>query len=107
MTGWQQARAWSEETHGVKLELLRHFLLRFFDSELSGSGEWRKVAIGIFAALVSVSIVAFQTFMERYNLMQDAGLSAEAVLREMRIDQLTFIGIAMAITAVLTVLQWQ
>jgi putative ABC transport system permease protein len=107
MAGWQRARAWAVETHGVKLELLRHFLLRFFDSEFSGSGEWRKVAIGIFAALISVSIVAFQTFMERYNLMQDAGLPAASVLREMRIDQLTFIGIAMAVTAVLTVLQWQ
>lgn len=70
----QQLRDWLAGTHGVKFELLRHFLLRFFDSEMSGAGEWRKVAVGIFATLISVSLVAYQTYVERYNLMQDAGL---------------------------------
>src|SRR4051794_33375048 len=98
---------WLGETHGVRFELLRHFLRRFFDSDMSGAGEWRKVAIGIFAALLSASIVAIQTYMERYDIMQDAALPATRVLAEMRADQLTFIGLAMAVTAVLTILQWQ
>jgi len=103
----EKVRNWLNGTHGVKFELLRHFLLRFFDTEMSGAGEWRKVAIGIFATLVSVSIVGFQTYIERYNLMQDAGLSEQQILREMCADQLVFIGLTMALTAILTVLQWQ
>src|SRR5512132_2198822 len=103
----QRIRDWLGATHGVRFELLRHFLLRFFDSEMSGAGEWRKVAIGIFAALISVSAVAYQTYIERYNLMQDAALPAAQVLAEMRADLLAFVGLAMAVTAVLTVLQWQ
>ena len=103
----EKVREWLAATHGVPFELLRHFLRRFFDSEMSGAGEWSKVAVGIFAALVSVSAVSFKTYMGRYNLMQDAGLSAAEILREMRADQLTFIGLTMAVTAVLTVLQWQ
>src|SRR4051812_16279692 len=103
----EQVREWLGATHGVKFELLRHFLRRFFDSEMSGAGEWSKVAIGIFASLVSVSIVGFRTYMGRYNLMQDAGLPGAQIVREMRADQLTFLGLAMAITAVLTVFQWQ
>src|SRR3954449_990625 len=107
MMGSSRARTWLAETHGANIELLRHFLLRFFDSEMSGAGEWSKVAIGIGAALFSVAIVVLKTYMERYDLMQNAGLSAPAVLREMRADQLTFVGLAMAVTALVTVLQWQ
>ena len=106
MTGTERFRTWLAQTHGVTFELLRHFVARFFDSEMSGSGEWRKVAIGIFAALLSVSAVAFQTYMGRYNLMQDAGLAPDQILREMRSDQLVFAGLAMAVTALLTVLEW-
>src|SRR3954447_8241723 len=100
-------RIWLTETHSPNVELLRHFLSRFFDSEMSGAGEWQKVAIGIFAALVSFGIVAVRTYMERYDRMQDAGLSAARVLQEIRGNQLTFVGLAMAVTALLTVLQWQ
>jgi predicted permease len=100
-------REWLAETHRVQFELLRHFVLRFFDSEMSGAGEWRKVAIGIFAALLSVSMVAFRTYMGRYNMMEEAGLPAAQILGEIRADQLVFIGLVMALTSVLTVLQWQ
>src|ERR1051325_3420341 len=104
MTVLRRLRDWLAATHGVKFELLRHFLLRFFDTEMSGAGEWRKVAIGIFATLVSFSIVGFQTFMQRYNMMQNAGLSEPQILGEMRADQLVFVGLTMALTAILTVL---
>ena len=100
-------RAWLDETHRVQFELLRHFLTRFFDSEFSGDGEWQKVAAGILAALLSIGIVAVKTYMERYDRMQAAGLSAAQILREMRADQLSFIALAMAATALLTTLQWQ
>src|SRR5947209_20168517 len=95
-------RTWLTETHSPNVELVRHFVVRFFDSEMSGAGEWQKVAIGIFAALVSFGIVGVRTYMERYDRMHDAGLSAARILQEIRADQLTFIGLAMAVTALLT-----
>src|SRR4051794_17821593 len=107
MTARSRVRSWLGQTHGPNVELLRHFLLRFFDSEMSGAGEWGKVAAGIGAALFSVGIVVLRMYMERYDLIQNAGLSAAGVLREMRADQLTFVGLAMAVTALVTVLQWQ
>jgi predicted permease len=100
MTG--RLRGWLDETHGVNFELLRHFLARFFDTEISGAGEWRKVAIGIFAALFSVAIVGIKTYMERYDNMP-----AAVFPRELRSDQMMMVGLAMGLTALLTLLQWQ
>ena len=41
---------------------------RFFDSEMvSTSGEWQKVAIGLFAALLSVGILVLKTYWWRYT----------------------------------------
>ena len=60
----QPPRQWLEETHGDWFELVRHFLARFFDNELGTiRGEWQKVAIGVFASLVSIGIVGFQLYL--------------------------------------------
>ena len=41
-------RQWLEETHSDTFELVRHFLARFFDTEIGATNDdWRKVAIGI------------------------------------------------------------
>ena len=54
-------RQWLEETHSDTFELVRHFLARFFDTEIgASSGDWQKVAIGIFASLVSLGLLGFQ-----------------------------------------------
>src|SRR5512140_1182736 len=100
-------RDWLSDTHGVDAELLRHFLARFFDSEMSGAGEWRKVAIGIFAAMVSAGILAVDTFNKRYGEMQRAGLPEARILREAHGDLLMIVGLMMAVTALVTLLQWQ
>ena len=40
-------RQWLEETHSDTFELVRHFLARFFDTEIGATaGDWQKVAIG-------------------------------------------------------------
>jgi hypothetical protein len=66
-------RQWLEETHSDSFELVRHFLARFFDNEMgTNSAEWRKVAIGIFACVVSIGILGFQLFYQRFNRLQDA-----------------------------------
>ena len=102
-------RRWLEETHGDTFELVRHFLTRIFDTEMGATyDDWRKVAIGVFASVVSIGIVGFQTYCARFNRLQDAANSTpklyQAAVRE---DLISALAIAMAITAVLTLLQWQ
>jgi hypothetical protein len=61
-------RAWRDETHGAGFELVRHFLARFFDSEMvSTSGGWLKVTIGLFAMLLSAGILVLKTYGWRYT----------------------------------------
>src|SRR5947209_7742735 len=107
-------KAWLQETHGTGFELIRHFLANFFDTEGSIPGEWQKVAAGILATLLSASILFIRMFMERYDMMDGGSgesaagrLSQGAIFAEMSSDMLLLIAIAMALTAVLTALQWQ
>jgi hypothetical protein len=102
-------RAWLEETHTSFFELVRHFLTAFFDSEMvSIPGEWQKVAIGIFAALFSAGILALKTYMQRYAHLQAPEFSSPQIYREaVRADLLPCIALAMALTALLTIVQWQ
>jgi hypothetical protein len=101
-------RTWLEETHSDNFELVRHFLSGFFDSEgLSVPDEWMKVAAGVVAVLLSAGILALTTYSESFKRMEDAGLSKERIFSAIRTDELTFIGVAMGITALLTSLQWQ
>ncbi len=102
-------RAWLEETHGAGLELVRHFLARFFDSEMvSTSGGWLKVVIGLFAALASVAAFGVRIYFRRYHAVQSpAFISPDSYHQFVREDMLMFIAAAMGITALLTLLQWQ
>jgi hypothetical protein len=90
-------------------ELLRHFLDTFFDSEaLAASGEWKKSAIGVLAAFLSAGILVLNVYSGRYAILNSPAHSTAALYRtELRSDLLLFIGLAFAVTAVLTLLQWQ
>ncbi len=100
--------SWLDETHGARFELLRHFLGRFFESEMvSDPDEMRKVITGVFALFVSVGFAVLQSYRVRYDYLQSLAHSTPALYRqELRSDQLLFIGIAMGITILLTVLHW-
>jgi predicted permease len=102
-------RQWLEETHSDTFELVRHFLARFFDTEIGAtSDDWRKVAIGVFASLVSLGIIGFTTYLARFRLLQDAANSTPQLYQAaVRGDLISLLAIVMAITAVLTLLQWQ
>jgi predicted permease len=99
----------SVKSPSARRELLRHFLETFFDSEaIAVSGEWKKTAIGVLAALLSVGIVAFNMYCRRYAILNSPAHSSFAVYRsELQSDLLSFIGLAFALTAVLTLLHWQ
>src|SRR5215471_6868217 len=101
-------RQWREETHAPAWELVRHFLLRFFDNEMvTVPGEWQKVAVGLFAALVSVALAATAIYRDRYLGMHNAHVPFGQFQQAMRDDMISFIALAMAVTALLTILQWQ
>jgi predicted permease len=102
-------RRWLEETHSDTFELVRHFLARFFDTETGATpGDWHKLAIGLFASFVSIGIIGINTYYLRFSLLQDPVLSTpklyQAAVRE---DLIAFLAVAMAVTALLTLLQWQ
>jgi predicted permease len=102
----RQFRAWLEETHGTRFELVRHFLARFFDNDMiSIPGEWQKVAIGIFASLISFGLCAFSFYWTRYRLLHSAAF--DIYRQGVRDDLISFIALGMAVTALLTILQWQ
>jgi hypothetical protein len=105
----ERFRAWCEETRGASFELVRHFLARVFDSEMvTTSGGWQKVAIGLFAVLLSVSFLGLRLYYRRYNNVESpAFLSAKVYSEWIRADMLLFIAVAMAVTALLTLLAWQ
>jgi predicted permease len=102
----QRFRAWLEETHGSGWELIRHFLLRFFDNDMiTIPGEWQKVAVGIFASLVSVAFSLVDLYRDRYKHLNAAPFAEYH--QGVRDDLISFIVLTMAVTALLTILQWQ
>jgi predicted permease len=105
----ERLRRWREETHGSAWELVRHFVVRFFDNEMiTIPGEWQKVAVGIFAALVSVALAASSIYRDRYLGMHEAGFVTPAQFQQaIRDDLISFVVLGMAVTALLTILQWQ
>ena len=102
-------RQWLEETHSDTFELVRHFLARFFDTEIGATNDdWRKVAIGIFASLVSLGLLLNWVYLSRYRILQDAAFSTPQLYQTtLRGDFLSLLAITMALTALLTLLQWQ
>src|SRR5437870_11243592 len=97
-------RRWREETHSSAWELVRHFLLRFFDNEMiTIPGEWQKVAVGLFASLVSVGLAAMGIYRDRYKFLHDAAF--EQYRQGVRDDLISFIALSMAVTSMLTILQ--
>ena len=103
-----RVREWYQETHGSGVELVRHFLARFFDSEMVTSPDaWLKVAIGILAMLGSVGALMLQTYWQRYDLLRSDDSYFPLYRQGVRDDLTTFISLAMWITALLTAVQWQ
>jgi predicted permease len=100
-------RQWREETHGSAWELVRHFVVRFFDNEMiTIPGEWQKVAVGIFAALISIALAASTIYRDRYLMLHERATSAQ-FHQAVRDDLISFLVLSMAVTALLTILQWQ
>ena len=102
-------RQWLEETHSDTFELVRHFLARFFDTEIGASaGDWHTLAIGAFATLVSLGLLGLQVYQARFRILQDDAFSTRQLYHAtVHADFLGLLAITMALTALLTLLQWQ
>ena len=97
---------WLEETHSSAFELRRHFFRRFFDSELVATpGQWRVVAGGAFALVLSLSIIYVQAYYHKYlilNRLPKPGPYETAVLA----DVLFIVTFGMSMMGLFTTLQW-
>jgi hypothetical protein len=100
-------RGWLRETHGPNFELLRHFVLRFFDSELSTTpDQWKTPALGAFSLILPWFPLFAQPLANKY-----AQFSAMATpgpyQRAVRADELWLITLMMSFIGLATAIKWQ
>jgi hypothetical protein len=100
-------RDWLAETHGPTFELLRHFLLRFFDSELVTSpGQTALALIGSSSMFVSWFPFVTGPLKDKYARL--AALPTRDAYRwALRADELWLIVMMMAAIGLLTAIKWQ
>ncbi|MBN9662505.1 MAG: ABC transporter permease [Acidobacteria bacterium] len=103
----QTWRDWFAETHGPRFELLRHFLPRFFDSDLIGaSGDWTRTATGALAMLASSWMLLFVTLLFKYNQIRESGQIRRIPL-EVAADLNALTCLAVFLTTLLVAALWQ
>ncbi len=91
-----------DETHGPVFELTRHFLARIFDSELfAAPGQWRTVAIGCLATLLTARMALLDPHLNHSRL------SAEAILAAHFFSKLGSLVLLMCVCGLIAILQWQ
>jgi putative ABC transport system permease protein len=103
------------ETHGIKFELVRHFLARMLDGEWSSTpGQWRNVVVGAFAMLVPAGLLIMREGVLKLNgaaanKYRDLEMLANpAPFRTAAIaDQLALLTLVLAVTGLLALIQWQ
>jgi hypothetical protein len=100
-------REWLHKTHGPGFELLRHFLLRFFDSDLVTSPGQTTLAI-IGAASMFVSWFPFVTGPLKDKYAHFSALAQPGPYRQaIRADELWLITLMMSAIGLLTAVKWQ
>ena len=100
-------REWLSETHGRMFELFRHFVGRFFDSDLVVAREHTPMAvIGAVSVLMQWIFLYVQPVKEKYAHL--SGMAAPEPYREaLRADELWLITLMMSAVALLTAIRWQ
>jgi len=97
---------WLAETHSTRVELCRHFLLRFFDSELvSSPGQWKVVAGGAVGILFSLSIIYIPAYYHKYLALKTLD-DPEPYRLAVIADVLFVVSLAMLVLGLFTTLEW-
>jgi hypothetical protein len=97
---------WLEETHSARFELCRHFFLRFFDSELvSTPGQFRVVAVGAIAILLSSSLIFVQAYWHKYMALDGLPTPEPHHLATIA-DALFLVTFGMFVIGLFTTLEW-
>ncbi len=97
---------WTAETHSRGFELRRHFFLRFFDSEFVATpGQWRVVAGGALALVLSLSILYAQAYYHKYLFLNQLP-TAEPYQTAVLADVLFLITLAIFLMGLFTTLLW-
>ncbi len=100
-------KRWLAETHGAGFELLRHFLGRFFDSDLvTEPGQWTRVLITAFSLLVPAFLLVMQVLRAKYAHFSHLP-TPEPYRQAARADELWLITLGMSLVGLLTAAQWQ
>lgn len=99
-------KAWLAETHGTVFELVRHFLRRFFDSDLvTEPGQWTKVLVSAFALIAPAFFLMAQVLAQKYRYFSRFA-GPNPYRHAVRADQLWLITLGMSIVGLLTAVQW-
>jgi hypothetical protein len=100
-------KEWLSETHGPNFELLRHFVCRFFDSELTTTpDQWKAPTIGVFSLLLPWFPLFANPLKYKYghfSSLPTPGPYQTAV----RADELWLITLMMSAIGLATALKWQ
>ncbi len=100
-------RDWLRETHGPGTELLRHFLFRFFDSDLvTAPGQTTTALIGAFSIFLPWFPLIVGPLRHKYAYF--SGLAIPDPYRQaVRADELWLITLMMSAIGLLTAVKWQ
>jgi hypothetical protein len=98
---------WFRETHGPTFELLRHFLRRFFDSDMiTTPGQMTTVLIGAFPVFFQWFFLLIGPLRHKYAYLSQ--LAVPGPYREaVRADELWLITLMMSSIGLLTAVKWQ
>ena len=103
----ERMKEWLRETHGAGFELLRHFLLHFFDSDLvTASGQTAPALIGAISMFLPWFPLITGPLKQKYAYFSH--LPAPGPYRlAVRADELWLITLMMSAIGLLTAIKWQ
>jgi hypothetical protein len=100
-------KEWLRQTHGPNFELLRHFLLHFFDSDLiTTPGQMAPALIGAFSMMLPWLFLFVSPLMAKYKHFSQIAV-ARPYRHIVRADELWLITLMMSAIGLLTAVKWQ
>jgi hypothetical protein len=97
----------AKETHGPNVELLRHFVLRFFDSELiTTPGQWVAFLVKSLPFVAAAFFMITPSLNAKYRHVA-ARHSADLYRQVSFADELWLITLTMAVVGLLATIKWQ